>query len=210
MAWERWINFTERIGIYNPLHQHLTNLQQQVMLQSFIAFTHQNRRRRQEDEPYLTSTVRATLTSVAKAFTIHGCEHPVYLTNGIMVLAFNEMLKRYTVSDLPTKQQEAISPSILREAYNSATLSREKQHATLLTEAHFFKCRSSEYLQVSGTRRMTTITADDVCSFKNIQEIRHRKETSTSVLMLVDVITITLWLQKNNEKYATIAMYLCI
>ena len=127
--------------------------------------------------------------------------------DGSMSPALTQMLKGYCVADPPTKQQAAIPPSILKEAYTSTTSSREKQHATLLIGAFFYRCWSCEYLQVNGIRKMMMITVLDIQFFKNNREINHEKGTQTRVLMVANVVMVTFWLQKNDEKYTKIPMH---
>ena len=51
---------------------------------------------------------------------LHGYKNPVKMQDGTMLPSIQQMIKGYTIIDPPTKQEAAIPPSMLREAYKTA------------------------------------------------------------------------------------------
>ena len=83
-----------------------------------------------------------------------------------MILALQQMIKGYEVEDPPTKKEAAIPLNVFKEAYLRAQSTAEKQLTTLVIGEFFFGCQSCEYLQVTGTRKTTAITIEDIKFFR--------------------------------------------
>jgi hypothetical protein len=152
-----------------------------------------------------SSTVRDTLNNVASAFQANSHPNPTLDADRKFAYVLQQQLKSYKGTDPLTKQQKAITCSILRELLRHNKSERDTAAGKLAIGDFFYAMRSCEYLNVpKGEEKKTKLLVLECVTF-------HRRHTrlshSNNLLAFADTVTITFIDQKNGNRFEEITQH---
>jgi hypothetical protein len=152
-----------------------------------------------------SATVRDTLDDVASSFRARAKPNPLLDSHGKFAYILQQQLKSYKSTDPKTKQQKAITCSILRELRRHNQTARDIAAGQLASGAFFFAMRSCEYLKVpKGEERQTKLLCLDNVQFRRRHALLSH---SNNLLAFADTVTLCFENQKNGEKFEEITQH---
>ena len=203
LAWARYKLYLKSIAIQDDdFLEQFTIFQRNKILGAF-AHALRDGRFYKNKQSVKAETIRAAIDSVAQTYRMANRPDPRLDQDGRPSFLLLRQLRGYKKFDPPSKQQAALTGTILRELNNLALTRLEKVMCELFTGAFFFAMRSCEYLKVSGKRRTKIIELGNIRFFKGRRELTH----SDKNLRKADSVSITFELQKRDTKSDTITQY---
>ena len=143
------------------------------------------------------------MDNVAATFRNAGRLDPSKDANGGDPIFLRRLRRGFSNADPSTKQQKAITPSLLRHMASRAKTPEQIAASRLAIGAFFFAMRSCEYSEVSGPRRTKLLQVKDFRFIKNRRIIQFADMS----LQTADTVSITFTFQKNDERDDTVTMH---
>jgi integrase len=210
MAWNRWLQFAERVGFFHD--PYLLNANANERLKIFVAFAQSVRNgaysKPKNGNPLLVAgSVQATINGVAKAFKAAGYLDPRKNERGETFLLLDRLFKGYSNQDPSTRHQQALPMTLINLLVSDKSDCSGYRHFQRLAGlAVFFAMRSCEYLQVRRSdkvpRRTLPIRACDMTFWKDGQKLLQ----SSPFLDLADSVSLLFRYQKNQGRDEVVTM----
>ncbi|GKY96053.1 hypothetical protein MPSEU_000565500 [Mayamaea pseudoterrestris] len=202
MAWDRWIQFSERAGFStNPFLLEVASHQRLLLFLAFVqSVRNGNYSSPRNGNPFLVAgSVQSTINGVAKAFKAAGHPDPRKNEGGDTFLVLERLYKGYKNLDPSTRHQMALPMSLMRKLIMERSDNPAYSHFQLLVGlAVFFAMRSCEYLCIQKgdkvERRTLPIRACDITFWKDGKKLPH----NSSSLHFADSVSIIFRFQKNQ------------
>lgn len=151
----------------------------------------------------MAGTVTSTVDNVALTFWFIDRKDPCLNEDGRTSHLLQPQCRSYKNQDGQTKQQKAITATLLRVLANLRATVKDVATSQLTVGAWFFTMRSCECAKVTGERRTKLLCVKSIRFFKG----NHEKSHSDPDLALADTASITFEHQKNDERCETVTMF---
>jgi hypothetical protein len=136
LAWSRYITYLQSIGIKNDeFLEQFNNAQRHRILGAFANAIRSNWFNPSKSDPNKSEHCKSTIKCVAQTYRLAGRPDPTLDTDGKFAFFLQRQFRSYSNSDRPTKQQAAITGSILPEFHRMATTKLEKSMCDLFIGA---------------------------------------------------------------------------
>ena len=121
--------------------------------------------------------------------------------DGKISVYLSRQMSGYVDADPSRKQEKALPLSVFRNLLKNNFTPLDTAMGQLATGAFFFGMRSCEYLTVTGYRKTTQLTVDNIRFFKKNVEL---KDKYNELILFADTVSITFVFQKNKKKMVTV------
>jgi hypothetical protein len=204
LAWQRYLSYLQSNRIKDDFYLDNFNRQQKHrILGAFANAVWTNRFNSKKSSHNKSEFCKPTIKCMARAYRMAGRPDPTLDSNGKFVFILSRQFRSYANSDLPTKQQAAVTSSILRKFRKMATTKLETAMCDLFIGAFFFTMHSCKYLNVNGKQRTKILTTNNIRFFKGKKELFHL----SPILHAASTVSITFKFQKKDTKNDTITQH---
>jgi hypothetical protein len=204
LAWQRYLSYLQSIGIKDDSYlDNFDRQQKHRILGAFANAVRTNRFNSKKSSQNKSEFCKSTIKCVAQAYRMAGRPDPTLDSDGKFAFLLSRQFRSYANSDPPSKQQAAVTGSILRQFHKMATTKLETAMCDLFIGAFFFAMRSCEYLNVNGKRRTKILTTNNIRFFKGKKELSHLSPN----LHTASTVSITFEYQKKDTKNDTITQH---
>ena len=121
--------------------------------------------------------------------------------DGKISVYLSRQMSGYVDADPSRKQEKALPLSVFRNLLKNNFTPLDTAMGQLATGAFFFGMRSCESLTVTGYRKTTQLTVDNIRFFKKNVEL---KDKYNELILFADTVSITFVFQKNKKKMVTV------
>ena len=148
------------------------------------------------------STIRSSISSLVSSFRESGRPNPTKDEDMELGWVLHRLFRAFKNDDPKIAHQKAVPISVISELGKRQNTETERSLAQLTVAAYFFACRSCEYLKVPQDEKRRT----EILRLRNIRFFKDGKEVHAPSphLHLVDSVSLTFEMQKNQEKFDTV------
>jgi hypothetical protein len=209
--WNHWVDYTSEFQ-QDPILEHLSELQQLVILTAFAARVRTGHYGR--GSQVRVSTVSEALSAVAKTLQLAGKPSPIHEAEGIYKIPVARLVEGYRRQDPPSVPQLAVPVSVpeemYRQGYNTKCPTR-RATGDLGLIAFYYLLRVGEYTKPrystrNGTRKRATRTVQfrvsDIGFFREGKILA--RNCPLKILLSATSCTLKITNQKNGRMGQTI------